>query len=505
MTTAIPRIPLWIDGKPFEGDLESTSPIHNPATGEVIAELAHATPEEVERIIASSAAAFETWSQVSLAKRSAIMFRFRELLVEHTDELASIVTREHGKVISDAKGEIARGLEVVEFACGIPQLLKGEFSDEASTGIDVYSFRQPVGVVAGITPFNFPVMIPLWMSPVAIATGNTFILKPPGRDPGAGMFIAELWKKAGLPDGVFNVVHGDRSVTGRLLTHPDIAAVSFVGSTTTARHIHETATNHGKRCQALGGAKNQGIVLADADLENAANNLVAAAFGAAGERCMSLPVALVQDEIADELMAMLVEKTKAVRVLPGDHPDSDMGPIISAAAKARIISLIDSAEEQGAEIVVDGRGLVVEGFEGGWFLGPTLIDKVNPDMKINQVEVFGPTLEIIRIKDLQEGIALINASPYGNGTAIFTSSGEAARTFQRTVQVGMVGINVPIPVPVAWHSFGGWKDSLIGETHMYGPEGVQFFTRGKVITQRWPHDAAAADKVSFHFSGDAQK
>ncbi|WP_372594919.1 CoA-acylating methylmalonate-semialdehyde dehydrogenase [Actinotalea sp.] len=502
MTTTVPH---WLDGKAFPGDLAKTSPIHDPATGEVIAELAHATPDEVERVIASSSAAFETWSQVSLSKRSSILFRFRELLVEHTDELARIVTREHGKVISDAKGEIARGLEVVEFACGIPQLLKGEFSEQAATGIDVYSFRQPVGVVAGITPFNFPVMIPLWMSPVAIATGNTFVLKPAGRDPGAGMLIAELWKEAGLPDGVFNVVHGDRSVIGRLLTHPDVAAVSFVGSTPTAKLIHETATKNGKRCQALGAAKNQGIVLADADLENAANNLIAAAFGAAGERCMALPVALVQDEIADELVSLLVEKAKAVKVLPGDHPDSDMGPIITEQAKARITALIDSAEEEGAEVLVDGRGLVVEGFENGWFLGPTVLDRVRPDMRINQEEVFGPTLEIIRISGLEEGIALINASPYGNGTALFTSSGEAARTFQRAVQVGMVGINVPIPVPVAWHSFGGWKDSLIGETHMYGPEGVKFFTRGKVITQRWPHREDEAAKVSFHFSGDSQK
>lgn len=495
-------IPHWLDGKPFIGDGDTRSPIHNPATGEVIAELARATPHGVERIIASSAAAFETWSQVSLSKRSAILFRFRELLVEHTDELAAIVTREHGKVISDAKGEIARGLEVVEFACGIPQLLKGEFSEQAATGIDVYSFRQPLGVVAGITPFNFPVMIPLWMSPVAIATGNTFILKPPDRDPGAAMFLAELWKKAGLPDGVFSVVHGDPDVIGRLLTHPDVAAVSFVGSTPTAKHIHETATKHGKRCQALGAAKNHGIVLADADLENAANNLIAAAFGAAGERCMALPVVAVQEEVADELVAMLVERANAVRVLPGDHPDSDMGPVITERAKARITALIDSAQAEGAEILVDGRGLVVEGFEGGYFLGPTVIDKVKPDMTINKREVFGPTLEVIRIKDLEEGIALINASPYGNGAAIFTSSGEAARTFQRAVQVGMVGINVPIPVPAAWHSFGGWKDSLIGETHIYGPEGVKFFTRGKVVTQRWPRQTAG---VSFHFSGDSQK
>ncbi len=499
MTTITPH---WLDGAPFEGNHEKTSPIYNPATGEVIAELAHATPDEVETIIASSKKASESWSQVSLAKRTAILFRFRELLVEHTDELAEIVTREHGKVLSDAKGEIARGLEVVEFACGIPQLLKGEFSEQAATGIDVYSFRQPVGVVAGITPFNFPVMIPLWMSPVAIATGNTFILKPPGRDPGAGMFLAELWKRAGLPDGVFNVVHGDRNVIGRLLTHPDVDAISFVGATTTAKIIFETGTKHGKRVQALGAAKNHGLVLADADLDSTVNNLIAAAYGAAGERCMALPVAVVQEEIADELVARLVAKAQQVKVGPGTAPDVDMGPVISEQAKARITGLIDSAEAEGAEILVDGRGHVVEGYESGWFLGPTIVDKVNPEMTINKEEVFGPTLEIIRVKSLEEGIALINANQYGNGTAIFTSSGEAARTFTRAVQVGMVGVNVPIPVPVAWHSFGGWKESLVGETHIYGPEGVKFYTRGKVVTQRWPKQSGA---VSFHFSGDSQK
>ena len=493
--------PHWLDGRPFEGNPSTTSPIHNPATGEVIAQLAHATESEVETIIASAKKASETWSEVSLARRTAVLFRFRELLVRHTDDLAEIVTREHGKVLSDAKGEIARGLEVVEFACGIPQLLKGEFSEQAATGIDVYSFRQPVGVVAGITPFNFPVMIPLWMSPVAIATGNTFILKPPGRDPGAAMLIAELWSKAGLPDGVFNVVHGDRSVISRLLTHPDVDAVSFVGATTTARIIYETGTKHGKRVQALGAAKNHGLVLADADLENAANNLIAAAYGAAGERCMALPVAVVQEQVADELVELLVEKARAVKVGPGTG-DADMGPVISEQAKARITGLIDSAEAEGAEILVDGRGHVVEGFEGGYFLGPTVVDRVSPEMTINKEEVFGPTLEIIRVGSLEEGIDLINANPYGNGTAIFTSSGEAARTFQRAVQVGMVGINVPIPVPVAWHSFGGWKDSLVGESHIYGPEGVKFYTRGKVITQRWPRQQGA---VSFHFSGDAQK
>ncbi|HMO11156.1 MAG TPA: CoA-acylating methylmalonate-semialdehyde dehydrogenase [Actinotalea sp.] len=499
MTTITPH---WLDNQPFEGSHTKTSPIHNPATGEVIGELAHATAEEVETIIASAKKASESWSQVSLARRTAILFRFRELLVQHTDELAEIITREHGKVISDAKGEIARGLEVVEFACGVPQLLKGEYSDQAATGIDVYSFRQPVGVVAGITPFNFPVMIPLWMSPVAIATGNTFILKPPSRDPGAGMFIAQLWAEAGLPPGVFNVVHGDRTVIGALLTHPDIDAISFVGATTTARIIYETGTKHGKRVQALGAAKNHGLVLADADLDHAVNNLVAAAYGAAGERCMALPVAVVQEEIADELVARLVEKAKQVKVGPGTWPDADMGPVITEQAKARITGLIDSAEAEGAEILVDGRGLVVEGFEGGYFLGPSVIDKVTPEMTINKEEVFGPTLEIIRVRSLEEGIALINANPYGNGSAIFTSSGEAARTYLRSIQAGMVGVNVPIPVPVAWHSFGGWKESLVGETHIYGPEGVKFYTRGKGITQRWPRSSGS---VSFHFSGDAQK
>jgi malonate-semialdehyde dehydrogenase (acetylating)/methylmalonate-semialdehyde dehydrogenase len=492
----------WVDGAPLAGTGDTKAPIHNPATGEVIAELVHATPAEVDRVVASSVAAFASWSDVPLGRRAAILFRFRELLVEHTDELAAIITREHGKVFSDAKGEVARGLEVVEFACGIPQLLKGEFSEQAATGIDVFSFRQPVGVVVGITPFNFPAMIPLWMSPVAIATGNAFILKPPGRDPGAGMFLAELWTKAGLPAGVFNVVHGEKDVAGQLIVHPDVSAVTFVGSTPTAKIIHETATKHGKRCQALGAAKNHGIVLPDADLDNAADNLVAAAFGAAGERCMALPVAVVHEEIADALIAKIVERAVAVRVLPGDDADSDMGPVISEQAKARIAALIGSAQDEGADVLVDGRNVVVEGFEGGYFLGPTVIDHVTPQMSINQVEVFGPVLEVIRVASLEEGIALINASPYGNGTALFTSSGEAARTFQRAVRVGMVGINVPIPVPVAWHSFGGWKDSLIGDTHMYGPDGVRFFTRGKVVTQRWPRQTGAA---SFHFSGDSQK
>ena len=500
-----PTIPHWIDGKPFAGTEDTTESVYNPATGEVVALVAEATGPEVEAAIASAAAAFEVWSQYSLAKRSAVLFRFRELLVAHTDELAEIITREHGKTLPDAKGEIGRGLEVVEFACGIPQLLKGEYSDQASTGIDVYSFRQPLGVVAGITPFNFPAMIPLWMAPMALATGNTFILKPPMKDPSAAMLLAELWTQAGLPDGAFNVVHGSRETVQLLLTHPDIAAVSFVGATPTARHIHQTASAHGKRVQALGAAKNHAIVLADADLQFAADNLVAAAFGAAGERCMALPVALVEESVADELVDLLVAKTKAVKMRVGTDPDADLGAIITPQARDRIVSLITSAEQEGARILVDGRGAAPQGYENGFWVGPTLIDGVTPDMTVNKEEVFGPTLEIIRIPDLAAGITIIQGNPYGNGAAIFTGSGEAARTFVRSPRTaGMIGVNVPIPVPVAWHAFGGWKDSLIGETHMYGPEGVKFFTRAKVVTQRWPH-RETAQAVSFHFSGDATK
>ena len=503
--SSIPTIPHWIDGKPYLGAEDTTAPVFNPATGEVVAQVAAATEPEVEAAIASAAAAFEIWSQYSLAKRSSVLFRFRELLVEHTDELAEIITREHGKTLPDAKGEIGRGLEVVEFACGVPQLLKGEYSDQASTGIDVYSFRQPLGVVAGITPFNFPVMIPLWMSPVALATGNTFVLKPPTKDPSAAMLLAELWTRAGLPDGAFNVIHGNRDVIQLLLTHPDIAAVSFVGSTPTARRIHEVASAHGKRVQALGAAKNHAIVLADADLDFAADNLIAAAFGAAGERCMALPVALVEESVADELTALLVDKTKKVKLRVGTDPQADLGAIITPEARDRIVSLITSAENEGATILVDGRGAAPEGYENGFWVGPTLIDGVTTDMTINKEEVFGPVLELIRIPDLAAGIKVIQDNPYGNGSAIFTSSGEAARTFTRAPgTAGMIGVNVPIPVPVAWHSFGGWKDSLIGESHIYGPEGVKFFTRGKVVTQRWPHHAAKT-AVSFHFSGDAQK
>lgn len=492
----------WINGEYVSDPQATTAEVFNPALGEVIDQVELATTAQVAAAVAAAAEAFTTWSQQSVAKRAAVLFRFRELLVQNTDELARLVSSEHGKVISDAKGEIARGLEVVDFACGVPQLLKGEYSDQAAGGIDVFSFRQPLGVVAGITPFNFPVMVPLWMSPVAIATGNSFVLKPSERNPSAANFLAELWQKAGLPAGVFNVIHGNKEAVDALLHHDDVAAISFVGSTPVAQYIHSEGTAHGKRVQALGGAKNHAVVLADADLDNAASHLSAAAFGAAGERCMALSVVAVEESVADELVAKLTEQAKAVRVTAGDQPEADMGPVITAAAKKRIEDLITSAETEGATIVVDGRGCRVPGYENGFFVGPTIVDNVSIDQQVYVEEIFGPVIDVIRIKDLQAGIDLINSNAYGNGTAIFTGSGEAARTFQRQVQAGMVGINVPIPVPVAWHSFGGWKDSLFGESHIYGPEGIKFYTRGKVITQRWPRSNNTA---SYHFSGDATK
>lgn len=494
----------WIDGKPVESSGERTQPVFNPATGDEIARLGLGTAADVDRAVASASEAFETWSRYPLGKRAAVLFKFRELLAASTDELARLVSREHGKVVSDAAGEVGRGLEVVEFACGLPHLLKGEYSEQAATGVDVFSFREPLGVVAGITPFNFPVMVPLWMSPMAIATGNTFVLKPSERDPSASLFLADLWQKAGLPDGVFNVVQGDKEVVDAILHHDDVAAVSFVGSTPIAKYIHATASAQGKRVQALGGAKNHGVVLADADLDDAVNHLTAAAFGAAGERCMAISVAVVEDSVADALVEKLAAKARAVKVTAGDQPGADMGPVITAAAKERIEGLIGSAERDGAELVVDGRGHTVPGYENGFFVGPTVIDRVAPAHEVYREEVFGPVIDVVRVSGLAEAIDVINANPYGNGTAVFTSSGESARTFQREVKVGMIGVNVPIPVPVAWHSFGGWKDSLFGESHIYGPEGIKFYTRGKVVTQRWPHREQRTD-ASFHFSGDSQK
>ncbi|HLU58502.1 MAG TPA: CoA-acylating methylmalonate-semialdehyde dehydrogenase [Pseudonocardia sp.] len=488
----------WIGGKPTTGESTRTGPVWNPATGEQQAEVLLASPADVDAAVQAAAAAFPSWSQSSLSQRTKILFKFRELVAARTQELAEIISDEHGKVVSDARGEVQRGLEVVEYACGIPTLLKGEYSDQVSTGVDLFSFRNPLGVCAGITPFNFPAMVPMWMHPVAIACGNTFVLKPSERDPSASQLVAELWAEAGLPDGVFNVVHGDKEAVDALLDHPGVAAISFVGSTPIAQYIHQRASANRKRVQALGGAKNHAVVLPDAGLDYASDHLVAAAFGSAGERCMAISAAVAVGSAADELVAAVSEKARAVKVGPGRDPESEMGPVVTAAAKERIVGLIGSGAEQGAELAVDGRGYTVPGYENGFFVGPTVIDKVRPEMDVYREEVFGPVLSVLRADTVDAAIELVNSNPYGNGTAIFTSSGEAARRFQRGVNVGMIGINVPIPVPMAYYSFGGWKDSLFGEHHIHGPEGVQFYTRAKVVTSRWPHVEHPID-ASYHF------
>ncbi|MCP2046670.1 CoA-acylating methylmalonate-semialdehyde dehydrogenase [Paenarthrobacter histidinolovorans] len=488
----------FISGYEAAGSGNTTKPVFNPATGAVTAELRLASAADLDTTVAAAKKAAESWGDISLAKRTAVLFKFRELVASHVEELAQLITSEHGKVLNDAKGEIGRGLEVIEFACGIPQLLKGEYSDQVSTGIDVFSFREPVGVVAGITPFNFPVMVPLWMAPMAIATGNAFILKPSHRVPSAAMLLANLWKQAGLPDGVFQVLHGDREVVSGLLTHPDVDAISFVGSTPVAKHITEVATTHGKRVQALGGAKNHAIVLPDADLDNAADHLAAAAFGSAGQRCMAISVAVAVGDAADLLVKKVGERALDVKVKNGTEADADMGPVISQESRDFIVKTVTEAERAGAAMVVDGRDLVVPGHEEGFWVGPTVIDHVKTEMSAYQEEIFGPVLVVVRVADLEKGIKLINSNPYGNGTAIFTSSGAAARKFQRSVDVGMIGINVPLPVPVAYYSFGGWKASLFGDKHIYGPEGVSFYTRGKVITSRWP-ETNHASGASYNF------
>jgi malonate-semialdehyde dehydrogenase (acetylating)/methylmalonate-semialdehyde dehydrogenase len=494
----VTTIEHWIGGSATGGTSTRRSPVFNPATGRQQHEVVLAETADVDAAVSAAKAAFASWSQASLSKRTKILFAFRELVNSHVQELAEIVSDEHGKVLSDAAGEVQRGLEVVEFACGIPQLLKGDYSDQASTGVDVYSFREPLGVVAGITPFNFPVMVPMWMHPVAIACGNTFVLKPSERDPSASTFVADLWRRAGLPDGVFNVVHGDKVAVDAILDHPDIAAVSFVGSTPIAKYIHQKASASGKRVQALGGAKNHAIILPDADLEFAANHLTAAAFGSAGERCMAISAAVAVGGAGDPLIDILNRKASEVVVGAGRDPKSEMGPVVTAAAKERIESLIGSGERQGAKVTVDGRGVKVAGYEDGFFVGPTVIDQVGTDMDVYREEIFGPVLSVVRSDTVDAAIDLVNSNPYGNGTAIFTSSGEAARRFQRGVQVGMIGINVPIPVPMAYYSFGGWKDSLFGDKHIHGPEGVSFYTRGKVVTSRWPH-VEHAHGASLHF------
>ena len=488
----------WIGGKETPGTGDRSSAVWNPATGEQQAQVVLAAAADVAEAVSVAAVAFEDWSQASLSKRAKVLFAFRELVNNHTEDLAGLITDEHGKVLSDARGEVQRGLEVVEFACGIPHLLKGDYSDQVSTGVDSFSFREPLGVVAGITPFNFPVMVPMWMHPVAIACGNTFLLKPSERDPSASMLIARLWQEAGLPDGVFNVVHGDKEAVDAILDAPDIAAVSFVGSTPIARYIHERGTANGKRVQALGGAKNHAIVMPDADVDFVSEHLVAAAFGSAGERCMAISAAVAVGEAGDAIVNAVTEKAQSVKVGSGRDAGSEMGPVVTQSAKDRIVDLIASGEAQGARLTVDGRALVVDGLEKGFFVGPTVVDEVTTDMDVYREEIFGPVLAVLRVETVDEAIALINANPYGNGTAIFTSSGESARRFQRGVNVGMIGINVPIPVPMAYYSFGGWKDSLFGDKHVHGPEGVSFYTRAKVVTSRWPHVEHPV-AASYHF------
>jgi malonate-semialdehyde dehydrogenase (acetylating)/methylmalonate-semialdehyde dehydrogenase len=485
----------WIGGNLTMGVSGRTAAVWNPATGEQQAEVLLAERADVDTATKTAAQAFESWRDSSLSKRSAVLFAFRQLMFEYMDELAATISDEHGKVISDARGEVQRGLEVIEFACGIPQLLKGEYSDQVSSGVDSYSFRQPLGVVAGITPFNFPVMVPMWMHPIAIACGNTFVLKPSERDPSASLYVAELWQQAGLPDGVFNVMNGDKVAVDAVLESPDVAAVSFVGSTPVARYIHERASANGKRVQALGGAKNHAVVLPDADLDFAADHLTAAAFGSTGQRCMAISAAVAVGTAGDRLVDRLRVRAATVRVGPGRDESSEMGPLVTADARDRVVGFIDSAERQGATLVADGRNINVE---KGFFVGPTVLDHVTADMDAYRSEIFGPVLTVSRIDTVDDAIAFVNANPYGNGTAIFTSSGEAARRFQREVTVGMIGINVPIPVPMAYHSFGGWKDSLFGESHMHGPEGVRFYTRAKVVTARWPH-VEHGPAASYHF------
>ncbi len=480
-------LPHWIGGRPTAGSSTRTAPIYDPATGEQQAEVVLASKADVDGAVQTAAEAFRSWSQSSLSNRTKVMFKFRELVNSRQDELAAVISDEHGKVLSDAKGEVQRGLEVVEFACGIPTLLKGDYSDQASTGVDVFSFRQPLGVVAGITPFNFPIMVPMWMHPVAVACGNTFVLKPSERDPSVSQLVAEMYAEAGLPDGVFNVVHGDKEAVDALLDSPQVAAVSFVGSTPIARYIHDRASATGKRVQALGGAKNHAVVMPDANLDFASDHLVAAAFGSAGERCMAISAAVAVGGVGDDLLAAVNEKAQAVRVGPGRAQGSEMGPVITSAARDRIVSLIEAGERQGAKVAVDGRDLVVPGHENGFWVGPTVLDQVTPEMDAYREEIFGPVLSVLHTGSAQAALDMINSNQYGNGTAIFTSSGENARTFMRGVNVGMIGINVPIPVPMAYYSFGGWKDSLFGDKHVHGPEGVSFYTRAKVITSRWPH------------------
>ncbi|NLU67780.1 CoA-acylating methylmalonate-semialdehyde dehydrogenase [Streptomyces sp. HNM0574] len=494
--TARAQISHWLGNTTFTGTSGSTAPVTNPATGEVTGDVALANAEDAHEVIASARAAFPGWRDTSLSKRTAVVFRFRELLNERKQELAEIITSEHGKVVSDALGEVTRGQEVVEFACGMPHLLKGGFTENASTGVDVNSVRQPLGVVGIISPFNFPAMVPMWFFPVAIAAGNTVVLKPSEKAPTAALWLAELWREAGLPDGVFNVLQGDKLAVDELLTHRDVKAISFVGSTPIASYVYAQGTANGKRVQALGGAKNHAVVLPDADLDLAADAMVNAGFGSAGERCMAISACVAVGGVADELVAKIAERARTLKTGDGTR-DSDMGPLVTAAHRDKVASYVHAAEQDGVDIVVDGRKVAADGGEDGFWLGPTLLDHVRTDMSCYTDEIFGPVLSVLRVDTYEEALELINSNPYGNGTAVFTNDGGAARRFRNEVEVGMIGINVPIPVPMAYYSFGGWKNSLFGDTHAHGTEGVHFFTRGKVVTTRWQDPSHGGLNLGF--------
>ena len=488
--TAVRNITHFIGGKIVPGASGRTGDVFNPAAGKVQAHVALASSAEVDKAVAAARAAFPAWAETPPLKRARILFKFKELLDTHADELAELITREHGKVLSDARGEVTRGIEVVEFACGAPQLLKSQFTDQIGGGIDNWNLRQPLGVAAGITPFNFPMMVPCWMFPMALACGNTFVLKPSERDPSCAVRLAELLKEAGAPDGVFNVVQGDKEAVDALIAHPDVAALSFVGSTPIAEYIYTQGAAHGKRVQALGGAKNHLVVMPDADLDQAVDALIGAGYGSAGERCMAISVAVAVGHIADELVERLTPRVRALTIKNGMEKDAEMGPLVTGAHKAKVEGYIDSGVSEGATLVVDGRGHQVAGHEEGFFIGGSLFDHVKPGMKIYKEEIFGPVLSVVRVPDFASAVELINKHEYGNGVSCFTSDGGVARAFARQIQVGMVGINVPIPVPMAWHSFGGWKRSLFGDHNAYGEEGVRFYTRYKSVMQRWPDSIA---------------
>ena len=494
------RISHWIDGDEWTGQAGRTAPVHDPATGRQTAEVLLADAGVVDEAVASAVKAADGWRRASLTQRTRVLFAFRQILDARKEELAAVITSQHGKVLSDAVGEVTRGLEVVEFACGIPHLLKGGHSEGVSTGVDVHSVRQPLGVVAVISPFNFPAMVPLWFVPVAIAAGNAVVLKPSEKDPSAANVMAAWWKEAGLPDGVLTVLHGDKEAVDGLLTHPDVRAVSFVGSTPIARYVYETGTAHGKRVQALGGAKNHMLVLPDADLDLAADAAVNAGFGSAGERCMAISALVAVESVADELVAKVAERMAGLSTGDGRR-GCDMGPLVTAQHRDKVAGYVDAGVAEGADLVVDGRDVVPEGDPHGYWLGPTLFDRVTPEMSIYREEIFGPVLSVVRVPGYEEGLRLINDNPYGNGTAIFTNDGGAARRFEYEVEVGMVGINVPIPVPMAYYSFGGWKNSLFGDSHAHGAEGVHFFTRGKVVTTRWLDPSHGGINLGFPTHG----